>query len=153
MGHEGYVETKERNVAMKILLALSVLLICQSSFAEQNPFSAEAKRLYLESWDMRFCRQIPISRYRVPSIDSDKVPVTFKNDTPTSILPAYANLKGEVRFLKNERLAGAEWKDTTLIGNYYIWFAMPEKRCLGTSLVRYEWSSGVQKASELAIPN
>ena len=144
---------KREGMNMKIMLPLVVLLICQPSFAEQNPLSAEAKRLYLEGWDMRLCRQIPISRYRVPSIDSDKIPVTFKNDTPTSVLPAYANLKGEVKFLKNERLAGAEWKDTTLIGNYYIWFAMPDRKCLGTSLVLYEWSSEVQKVSELAIPN
>lgn len=138
---------------MKYVLTLLLLLVSHVSLSEQNPMSAEAKRLYLEGWDMSLCRQIPVSRYRVPSIDSDKVPVTFKNDTPTAVLPAYANLKGEVKFLKKERPAGVEWRDGTLIGNYYIWFAMPEKKCLGTSMVRYEWSRDVQNVSDLAVPN
>ena len=138
---------------MRCFALVLVLFHTELSFGEQNPMSAEAKRLYLEGWDMSLCRQIPSSRYRVPSIESDKIPVTFKNDTATTVLPAYANLKGEVKFLKTERPAGAEWKDGTLIGNYYVWFALPERKCLGISPVRYEWSSEVKKVSELAVPS
>ena len=137
---------------MRFLLLLVILLVGHSSFAEQNPMSAEAKRLHLEGWDMRLCRDIPASRYQVPAVESERVPVAFLNDTGTSVLPAYSNLKGEVKFLKKERLAASKWNDRTLIGSYYLWFAMPERRCLGISIVKYEWSTDIQKVSELALP-
>ena len=95
---------------VKVILVAGVIAWPGLAFAETNPMSQEAKRLFLEGWDMSLCRQLPFSRYQSPAPESDLIPVKFFNDTGAMILPAYLDLKGRVTFL-NSKKPDAVWND------------------------------------------